>query len=74
MTEHAHTFSVEEAARILGCGRGTAYEAIRAGEIPSIKVGRRILVPRARLYALLGEDLPERNGHAEEVNPGMPTT
>ena len=32
------------------------YEAIRAGEIPSIKVGRRILIPVAGLKKLLEGD------------------
>jgi excisionase family DNA binding protein len=36
--------------------RGTAYEAIRRGEIPSIRVGKRILVPRAKLHAMLGHN------------------
>jgi excisionase family DNA binding protein len=39
------TYSVAEAAKVLGIGKASAYEAIRRGEIPSIKFGRRILVP-----------------------------
>jgi excisionase family DNA binding protein len=42
-------------AKLLGVGRGTAYEAVRQGEIPAIRIGRRVLVPRARLLELLGE-------------------
>ena len=49
-------YSVDEVARILGVARGTAYEAIRRGEIPSIRIGKRILVPRAKLHAMLGHD------------------
>lgn len=37
--------TVEEVARRLGLARNTAYEAISRGEIPSIRIGRRILVP-----------------------------
>jgi excisionase family DNA binding protein len=47
------TYSVEEAARILGVGRNSAYEAVRAGQIPAIRVSHRILVPRAALERLL---------------------
>lgn len=47
--------TVEEAGRIMGLGRSAAYEAVRRGEIPTIRLGRRIVVPRARLEALLGE-------------------
>lgn len=38
--------SVEEAAKRLGLSRGSAYKAVRAGEIPSIRVGGRWLIPR----------------------------
>jgi len=47
------TLSVPEAARLLGIGRNTAYEAIRRGEIPALRIGRRLLVPRAALESLL---------------------
>ena len=33
----------------------TAYEGVRRGEIPSLKVGRRLLIPRAALDALLAQ-------------------
>jgi len=46
-------YTVEEARRLLGLSRGLMYEAIRRGEIPSIHIGRRILVPRAALERLL---------------------
>ena len=47
--------SVTEVAKHLGIGRNLAYEAIQRGEIPSIKVGGRILVPLAALEALLAQ-------------------
>ena len=39
------TISVEDAARVLGLSRGLAYEAARRGELPVIRLGRRLLVP-----------------------------
>lgn len=48
------TMSVEDAARLLGVSRGLAYEAARKGELPTIRLGRRLLVPRARLLELVG--------------------
>lgn len=39
------TVSVEEAARLLGLGRSAAYEAARRGELPTRRLGRRLLVP-----------------------------
>lgn len=47
------TFTVEEVASILGISRNSAYEAVRRGEIPTIRLGRRILIPRSRLEDLL---------------------
>lgn len=49
------TYTVDEAARLLGIGRATAYEAVRRGELPSLRLGRRIVIPRAALDALVGE-------------------
>lgn len=48
------TVSVEEAGRLLGISRGHAYAMAAAGELPTIRLGRRLLVPTARLLALLG--------------------
>ncbi len=47
------TWTVEEAAVALGVSRAFAYDAVRRGEIPAIRIGRRILVPRAALGDLL---------------------
>ena len=47
------TYTIEEVAEILGIGRSSAYQAVRAGDIPTIKVGRRLLVPRAALERML---------------------
>ena len=46
--------TVEEAAEVLGVSRGSAYAAVRAGEIPALHVGARWLIPVRRLAALLG--------------------
>jgi excisionase family DNA binding protein len=48
------TLSVDETASVLGISRNTVYAAIRAGDVPSIRVGRRFLVPTALLAELLG--------------------
>jgi excisionase family DNA binding protein len=47
------TLTVEEAGKALGLGRNTAYEAVRTGLIPSIRIGKRILVPRGALERML---------------------
>lgn len=47
------TVSVEESAQMLGISRAFAYELVRKNEIPSIKLGRRLVVPLAALLRLL---------------------
>lgn len=49
------TVTVEEAARLLGIGRNSAFAAVQRGEIPALRIGRRVLVPRAALERLLAE-------------------
>lgn len=51
------TVTVVEAAQLLGVSRMTAYSAVREGSIPSVRIGRRLLVPKAALERLL--TLPE---------------
>jgi excisionase family DNA binding protein len=46
--------SVTRAADLLGLSRGSAYEAVRRGEIPSLRFNRRVVVPTAPLLAMLG--------------------
>ena len=45
-----------EAGRLLGVGREAAYRAVRSGEIPSIRVGKKIRVPVAELRRMAGLD------------------
>jgi excisionase family DNA binding protein len=47
------TLSIEEAAKVLGIGRNLCYDRVKTGEIPVIKIGRRLLVPRRALEKLL---------------------
>ena len=46
--------SVSEVADLLGVCRSTMYQAVKDGEIPVIKIGRRYLVPTAHVAHLLG--------------------
>ncbi len=52
------TLTVEEAGEILGLGRSGAYDAAKRGEIPTIRFGRRLVVPTAALRRLLAIDSP----------------
>ncbi|MBW3647415.1 MAG: helix-turn-helix domain-containing protein [Actinobacteria bacterium] len=53
------TLTVEEAARLLGVSRALAYELVRDGEIPSLRLRRRIVIPRRVIDALLRGESPE---------------
>lgn len=72
------TVSVGEAAAFLGIARSTAYNAVRDGSLPSVRLSHRLLVPTAKLLAMVGveEQVPhatcaaarqERVAGAEEV-------
>jgi excisionase family DNA binding protein len=56
------TLTIEETAKLLGIGRQLAYDRAKTGEIPVIKVGRRLLVPRRALEKLLEEPKPLNSG------------
>lgn len=56
-TDLPDVLTVDEAARLLRISRGLAFQAARRGDIPTIRIGRRILVPTAPLLARLrGEE------------------
>lgn len=47
------TLSVLEAGKMLGIGRNAAYRAAERGDIPTVKIGKRILVLREPLKRML---------------------
>jgi excisionase family DNA binding protein len=53
ITSERMTYSVREAAELLGLSKNSAYQACLKGEIPHLKIGKRILIPRAQLERLL---------------------
>jgi len=63
------TVTVEEAARILGIGRASAFEAIHRGEIPHLRIGRRILIPLVALQRLLEGDGERQYGSSARTAP-----
>ncbi len=64
--------SVPEAARLLGIGTTFGWTLVRSGQMPTIKLGRRVLVPRAAVEQLAcGENADQ--DRQEPVNAGEPT-
>ncbi|MGA2531315.1 MAG: helix-turn-helix domain-containing protein [Acidimicrobiales bacterium] len=47
------TCTIEEVADLLEVGRGTAYQAARDGQLPVMRLGRRVLVSVPQLVQLL---------------------
>jgi excisionase family DNA binding protein len=50
--------TVDEVADAFRISRASAYEGVRSGDIPSIKIGRRIVVPTAAVRRMLKLDIP----------------
>lgn len=48
-------YTVPEAAELLGLSRNFGYELARRGEIPIIKFGKRMLVPKAKFEKMINE-------------------
>jgi excisionase family DNA binding protein len=53
------TMTVDEAAQALGISRTLAYELVAGHQLPSVRLGRRILVPGRALEALLEDTASE---------------
>ena len=49
------TYSVPEVAKLLGLSRNSAYSACLTGQIPHLKIGKRLLIPKASLERMLTE-------------------
>lgn len=63
--------SVPDAGQALGLGRDASYAAAARGEIPTLRLGRRLVVPVPRLLELLG--LPQTNGETGPASPAVAT-
>jgi excisionase family DNA binding protein len=53
--EERLVYTVAEAGELLGISRAFAYELVARGDLPVICLGRRRLVPKAALLALVGQ-------------------
>lgn len=55
MAEEKLVLNVSEVAQLLGLSRNSAYLACLTGQIPHLKIGKRILIPKASLERMLNE-------------------
>lgn len=65
MEHNRLTVSVEEAAALLGISRALAYELVRRGDLPGLRLGRRVVVPRKGLEQLV--EAPSRPGRDDSA-------
>jgi excisionase family DNA binding protein len=49
--------TVSEAARLLRLSRAFTYELVASGKLPSVRFGRRIMIPRAAIERILDKSL-----------------
>ncbi len=62
LEELAPTCSVDQAADVLGIGRSTAFAAAHDGSLPVIRISHRLLVPTAKLLAMLSSERRDNGG------------
>ena len=63
INEERVTYTVLEAAKILGLSRSGAFEAVKRGFIPHLRIGKRILIPRAAIEKMLEKVGSDGNDH-----------
>jgi len=61
------TYSVKEAASALGISQANAYRAVGANELPHVRIGKRILIPKVALQSLLDQ----RNDRWDAMEPSF---
>ena len=63
------TYSVDEAAAILGVSKSKIYDSVRSGELRGVQVGRRVVIPCETLKELLGSLSIGQHGDPREGVP-----
>lgn len=53
------TLTVPAAADLAGIGKNTMWDAVNAGEVPSIRLRGRVLIPTVRFLELFGVEVTE---------------
>ena len=71
---HLPTIDVPTAGRVLGIGRDAAYAAAAAGQLPTLRLGRSLRVPTAKLLTMLGASVGGNDPGNGEAGPASPAT
>ena len=67
MFQKRATLTVAEVASLLGVHRLTVYGAIARGELPAIRLGRRVLIPKDLIDRLLDRTPAPASGGAKNA-------
>ena len=59
-TYEPKVYTVAEVQNILRLGRSSIYEAIARGDIPTIRIGKRLLIPKTAIDQLLSPQSSEK--------------
>jgi len=62
MAQERLTLTVEEAGELLGISRALAYEMARTGRLPTLRFGKRIVVPRKAIDSMLERPVASAGG------------
>ena len=63
--EEKLTLSVEEMGKLLGVSRLVAYTLIHRADFPTLRIGKRILIPKKQLEAWMDRQVTCSNSKAE---------
>jgi excisionase family DNA binding protein len=66
----AAVVTVAEAAAVFGVDVRTVTRAIENGELPALRLGRRVLIPRLPLLAALGVRVDDVLTKVQDASPG----
>jgi excisionase family DNA binding protein len=55
-------YRAEEAAKVLGLGRSKVFMMLARGELPCVRIGRSVRVPRHALEAWIRQQTENTNG------------
>lgn len=65
MAQERLVYTVVEVGRLLGLSAAGAYQAVVRGDIPSLRIGRRLLIPKVAVDRILAEAAQDESGRQE---------
>ena len=66
----AAVVAVAQAASVFGVDVRTVARAVENGELPAVRLGRRVLIPRLPLLAVLGVTVDHAGTEGHDVSAG----